>query len=39
MMLLYGLDLWAMVWPLLTLRWQQRTASLKRLLKKSGVLS
>ena len=38
MMLLYGLDLWAMVSPLLTPRWQQGMASLKRLIRKSGAL-
>jgi hypothetical protein len=39
MIILYGLDFWATVSPLLTPRWQQGVASLKRLLKKSGALS
>jgi hypothetical protein len=39
MIILYGLDLWAAMSPLLTPRWQQGMASLKRLLKKSGTLS
>ena len=39
MIILYGLDLWTVVLPLLTPRWQQGMASLKRLLKKSGALS
>jgi hypothetical protein len=39
MMILYGLDLWTTVSPLLTPRWQQGMVSLKRLLKKSGALS
>jgi len=38
MIILYGLDFWAAVSPLLTLRWQQGVASLKRLLRKKGVL-
>jgi len=38
MMLIYGLDLWAMMSPLLTQRWQQGMASVKRLLRKSGAL-
>jgi hypothetical protein len=37
MMILYSLDLWMTMSPLLTPRWQQSVASLKRLLKKSGV--
>ena len=37
MIILYGLDLWAILVPLLTPRWQQGMASLKRLLKKSGA--
>jgi hypothetical protein len=41
MMILYGLDLWTTMSPLLTPRWQQGVASLKRLLgnlgKKSGA--
>ena len=36
MMILYGLDLWTVMLPLLTPRWQQGMASLKRLLGKSG---
>ena len=40
MMILYGFDLWTAMSPLLTPRWQQGMASLKRLLgkpaKKSG---
>jgi hypothetical protein len=36
MMILYGLDFWTAMSPLLTPRWQQGVASLKRLLKKSG---
>jgi len=39
MMILYGLDLWATMAPLLTPRWQQGMASLKRLLRKSGVFT
>ena len=38
MMILYGLDLWTTMSPLLTPRWQQGVASLKRLLKNSGAL-
>lgn len=38
MILLYGLDLWATVSPLLTPRWQQAVASLKRHLRNKGVL-
>ena len=39
MMILYGIDLWITMAPLLlTPRWQQRMASLKRLLKKAGAL-
>jgi hypothetical protein len=37
MIILYGLDLWTTMAPLLTPRWQQGMASLKRLLKKSGA--
>jgi hypothetical protein len=37
MMILYGLDLCSTMSPLLTPRWQQGVASLKRLLRKSGV--
>jgi hypothetical protein len=36
MMILYGLDFWTAMSPLLTPRWQQGMASLKRLLRKSG---
>ena len=39
MIIIYGLDLWVTMSPLLTPRWQQVLASLKRLLRKSGVLS
>jgi len=38
MIILYGLDLWATFSPLLTPRWQQGMANLKRLLRKKGVL-
>jgi hypothetical protein len=38
MIILYGLDLWAAVSPLLTPRWQQGLASVRRLLKEKGVL-
>ena len=38
MIILYGLDLWATMSPLLTPRWQQGVANLKRLLRKKGVL-
>jgi hypothetical protein len=38
MMLLYGLDLWVTIAPLLTPRWQQGLASFKRMLRKSGAL-
>jgi hypothetical protein len=37
MMILYGLDFWTTMSPLLTPRWQQRLASLKRLLRKLGA--
>jgi hypothetical protein len=37
MMILYGLDLWTTMSPLLTPRWQQGMASLRRLLGKSGA--
>jgi hypothetical protein len=37
MIILYGLDLWTVMSPLLTPRWQQGMASLKRLLNKSGA--
>ena len=36
MIILYGLDLWTAMSPLLTPRWQQGMASLKRLLKQIG---
>ena len=36
MMILYGLDLWSTMSPLLTPRWQQGLASLKRMLCRSG---
>ena len=39
MMIVYGIDLWTTMLPLLTPRWQQGVASLKRLLRKSGALS
>jgi hypothetical protein len=39
MMILYGLDLWTTMSPLLTPRWQQGMANLKRLLRKSGKKS
>jgi hypothetical protein len=38
MIILYGLDLWAILSPLLTPRWQQATANLKRFFKRMGVL-
>jgi hypothetical protein len=38
MIILYGLDLWITVLPLLTPRWQQGLASLKRLLRNKGVI-
>ncbi len=38
MIILYGLDLWVMIVPLLTPRWQQGMASLKRLFRRMGVL-
>ena len=37
MMILYGLDLWSAMSPLLTPRWQQGMASLKRLFKNPGA--
>jgi len=37
MIILFGLDLWTAMSPLLTPRWQQGLASLKRLLDKSGA--
>jgi len=39
MIIIYGLDLWVTLSPLLTPRWQQGVASLKRLLGKSGAPS
>jgi hypothetical protein len=39
MIIIYGLDLWVTMSPLLTPRWQQGLARLKRLLGKSGALS
>jgi hypothetical protein len=39
MIIIYGLDLWAAMSPLLTPRWQQSVTSFRRLLRKSGVLS
>jgi hypothetical protein len=39
MMILYGIDLWTAVSPLLTPWWQQGMASVKRLLRKSGALT
>ena len=39
MMILYGLDLWTAMSPLLTPRWQQGMASLKCLLGKPGKKS
>ena len=37
MLIIYSLDLWTTMSPLLTPRWQQGMASLKRLLKKSEI--
>ena len=37
MIIIYGLDLWVTMSPLLTPRWQQGVNSLKRLLRKSGA--
>ena len=37
MMILYSLDLWSAISPLLTPLWQQGMANLKRLLRKSGA--
>jgi hypothetical protein len=39
MLILYGIDLWTAMSPLLTPRWQQGMASVKRLLRKSGALT
>jgi hypothetical protein len=38
MIIIYGLDFWVALSPLLTPRWQQAIASLKRLIAKSGAL-
>ena len=38
MIILYGIGFWTAMSPLLTPRWQQGVASLRRLLKKTGVL-
>jgi hypothetical protein len=38
MIILYGLDLWTTISPLLTPRWQQGMANLKRVLREKGVL-
>jgi hypothetical protein len=38
MIILYGLDLWTVLSPLLTPRWQQALASLKRFFRRMGVL-
>jgi hypothetical protein len=38
MIILYGLDIWAILVPLLTPRWQQAMASLKQFLRRMGVL-
>jgi hypothetical protein len=38
MLILYSLDLWTAMSPLLTPRWQQGMARLKRLFGKSGAL-
>jgi hypothetical protein len=38
MIILYGLDLWAILSPLLTPLWQQAMASLKRFFRRMGVL-
>jgi len=37
MIILYGLDLWATMSPLLTPRWQQGVSSLKQLFRKMGA--
>jgi hypothetical protein len=39
MLIIHGLALWGMLLPLLTPRWQQGIASLRRLLRKSGALT
>jgi hypothetical protein len=38
MIILYSLDFWTAMSPLLTPRWQQGVASVRRLLKKTGAL-
>jgi hypothetical protein len=38
MLILLGLDFWIALLPLLTPRWQQGAASLKRLIAKVGAL-
>jgi hypothetical protein len=38
MIIIYGLDLWVTMSPLLTPRWQQGLANLKRLLRKPGAI-
>ena len=38
MIILYGLDIWAILVPLLTPRWQQAKASVTRFLRRMGVL-
>jgi hypothetical protein len=38
MLMFHGLDFWTAIRPLLTPWWQQQTDSVRRLLKKSGVL-
>ncbi len=37
MIILFGLDLWATMAPLLTPRWQQGVTSVKRFFRNSGV--
>jgi hypothetical protein len=39
MLILYSLDLWTTMSPLLTPRWQQGMINLKRLLRKSGAIT
>jgi len=38
MIILYSIDFWTAMSPLLTPRWQQGVANLRRLLKKTGAL-
>jgi len=38
MIILFSLDLWVTMAPLLTPRWQQAVASFRRLVRKWGVL-